>query len=135
MSSDLQQRPLRDMDMSVFGLALETFSKDFQQVEIAILYDALGETIDYYSRRDPFVARLVAAHHGLIFGSAQSRLQWLNLGRVQVIEISTTNSDSLTWEIGDGIYLTVVVSPASIDTAFFYALSELASQLRKEADF
>ena len=135
MSSDIQQQPLRDMEMSVFGVALEAFSKDFDQVEIAILYDALGETIDYYSRRDPFVARLTAAHHGLIFRSTKSRLEWLNLGKVEVIEISTANLDSLTWEIGDGVYLTVVVSPTSIDTIFFDALSELASQLRIEAGF
>jgi predicted regulator of Ras-like GTPase activity (Roadblock/LC7/MglB family) len=133
MNADAHQQPLRDMGMSVFGVALESFSTHHQQVEIAILYDALGETIDYYSRRDPFIARLAAAHHGLIFGSAQARLEWLKLGRIQVLEISATHLDSLTMEIGDGIYLTVIVSHASLDTVLLDALTELASQLREEA--
>jgi predicted regulator of Ras-like GTPase activity (Roadblock/LC7/MglB family) len=123
------------MDMSVFGVALEAFSKRHAQVKIAILYDALGETIDYYSIHDPFVARLAAAHHGLIFVSTQSRLAWLKLGKVEVVEICATHSDSLTMEIGDEIYLTVVVSHASIDNALSDDLTELASQLRIEAGF
>jgi predicted regulator of Ras-like GTPase activity (Roadblock/LC7/MglB family) len=123
------------MDMSVFGVALEAFSKRHAQVEIAILYDTLGETIDYYSCRDPFVARLAAAHHGLIFGSAQSRLAWLKLGKVDAIEICATHLDSLTLEIGDGVYLTIVVTHASVDSTLSAELTELASELRKEAGF
>ena len=135
MTANPNQQPLRDMNMSAFGVALGTFSKQHSQVEIAILYDALGETIDYYSSHDPFVARLAAAHHGLIFGSAQARLEWLKLGRIQVVEISASRLDSLTLEIGEEIYLTVVVAHASVDTAFLDALDTLVSQLRAEIDF
>lgn len=134
MNSGPNQQPIRDMNMSVFGVALGTFSKQHQQVEIAILYDAFGETIDYYSHRDPFVARLAAAHHGLIFGSAQARLQWLKLGNIKTVEITATRLDSLTVEIADEIYLTVVVTHASIDTPFLGALDALVSQLRAEID-
>ena len=129
MSSDPNQQPLRDMNMSEFGVALEIFSQHHQQVEIAILYDAFGETIDYYSRRDPFVARLAAAHHGLIFGSAQARLHWLKLGNIEIVEITATQLDSLTVEIGEEIYLTVVVTHNAVDPSFLDALDVLVSQL------
>ena len=134
MSSSPNQQPMRDMNLSVFGVALETFSNQHRQVEIAILYDAFGETIDYYSRRDPFVARLAAAHHGLIFVSAQARLQWMKLGNIKNVEITATELDSLTVEIAEEIYLTVVVTHASIDTPFLGALDVLVSQLRAEID-
>jgi hypothetical protein len=135
MNADAHQPPVRDMDLSVFGVALEAFSERHSQVKIAILYDTLGETIDYYSDRDPFVARLAAAHHGLIFGSIQSRLLWLKLGKVEVIEICATHLDSFTREIADGLYLTIIVTHASMDNSLLDEFDELASKLRKEAGY
>ena len=134
MSATPNQQSQRDMSMSAFGTTLETFAKHYSQVEIAILYDSLGETIDYYSSQDPFVTRLAAAHHGLISSSVQARFEWLKLGKIEVVEISATQLDSLTVEIGEEIYLTVVVTHASGDATLLDALHTLAAQLRVEID-
>ena len=135
MTDTDQRESLRDMNISSFGEILRSLCDRFAQVETVVFYDSLGETIDYHSYKDPFLTRLTAAHHGLIFETTRERCKWLDLGVVDTVEIFGQNQDSVTIGIGEGVCLTVVTGPGQIDAALCECLEEVKELLRKEAGF
>jgi len=133
MNDNHLRQPKRDMDITIFGETMAALSKRFSQIELAVFFDASGETIDYHSYRDLFVTRLTAAHHGLIFQSVLARLEWLGMGKLEMIEICAMDLDSVTVPIGDDLYLTVMMSKGAIDSDFLDALNQTVMSLKKEA--
>ena len=125
----------RDNDISSFGEILKKLCDRFEKIETAVFYDALGETIDYHSYRDPYSTRLIAAHHGLIFEFAREKLIWLEMGNIDMFEIFSENCDSVTIRIGDEICLTVVTEAGAIDSEMYAFLEETKVALRAEAGF
>jgi predicted regulator of Ras-like GTPase activity (Roadblock/LC7/MglB family) len=135
MSGTDERESQRDMNISTFGEILKGLCGKFSQVETAVLYDALGETIDYCSYKDPFATRLTAAYHGLIFETTRERCKWLEMGAVDMIEIFSTDHDSVTIGIGEGLCLTIIASPGAIDSKLSASLEEVKLLLREEAGF
>lgn len=135
MSEAEQRESLRDMKISSFGEILKALCQRFKQIEAAVFYDGLGETIDYFSNEDPFLTRLMAAYHGLIFETTKERCKWLDMGVVDMIELFTEKKDTLTMWIGEGVCLTVVASSGGIDSEIFDSLVEVKELLREEAGF
>jgi predicted regulator of Ras-like GTPase activity (Roadblock/LC7/MglB family) len=135
MNSEASQTPERDMDVSGFSEILKGLFTRHPSVEVAVFYDNLGETIDYYSRIDPFKTRLTAAHIGLVFDSALSRCKWLEMGTVEMIEIETKSWYIATATVAEGCYLTVVKQAGVDDGDIAVSLKETMSALAKEAGF
>ncbi len=133
MNDNHLRQPKRDMDITIFGETMAALSDRCYQIELAVFFDASGETIDYHSYRDLFVTRLAAAHHGLIFQSVLARLKWLGMGKLEMIEICARDLDSVTVPIGDDLYLTVMTEKGAIDSEFHDALGQTVLSLKKEA--
>jgi hypothetical protein len=129
------EQPDRDMNLSDFGKLMAAFAKGYKHVQVAVFFDSLGETIDYLSYVDPFIARLAAAHHGLIFESAAARLKWLQLGDIKTLEISAGDLDSLTVKVEEDVYLTVMADHGTIDDKMCQSVFDLAEKLRQEAGY
>lgn len=121
------------MDKSPFAAILARLRDEFKGVEAAAFFDSEGETIDYDGILDPFMTRLLAAHHGVIRASFQSRLDWLNLGRVEIFEIRTSEKETITLPVAEDFYLTVVVESGASSVQLRNAIEEVASALREEA--
>ena len=101
-------------------------------IEAAIFFDDEGETIDYLSYRDPFSTRLLAAHLGIVFQSANARLSWLHAGEVDMVEIRATLYDSVTMRVATGCYLSVILKSGELDHRLLATLEKVAKELRDE---
>lgn len=112
---------------------MTTYLGGDQRVEAAVFYDNQGETIDYYTRKDLFMTRLTAAHHGLLFDSARTRMAWLQMGTVEMIEVCTSNLESITVPVGDDYCLTVVASAGSVNDDFHELVRGVVALLGEEA--
>ncbi|MCP4674916.1 MAG: hypothetical protein GY854_05285 [Deltaproteobacteria bacterium] len=135
MSNPEQRESQRDTNLSTFGVIMETLCRDFEQIETAVFYDKLGETIDYFTLKDPYIIRLVAAHHGLVFESANVRTKWLNMGVVEMIEITMAGLDTVTVRVGEDIYLSVITQTGTIDDEIRGAIENTVKLLREEAGY
>ncbi len=120
------------MALSSFGEILENLSGFGIPFEAAVFFDDAGETIDYHSTLDPYLTRLIAAHHGVIFESARSRLAWLNVGQVNMMEIRSAERDSITLRVGEECFVVLIAPAGSIDNATHEALEQVAAQLLEE---
>jgi predicted regulator of Ras-like GTPase activity (Roadblock/LC7/MglB family) len=125
--------PARDSIESPFARILSKLESACEGFETAVFFDDLGETIDYYSYLDPFGARLVAAHHGVLFSSAHHRLEWLGVGSTTHLEIYALNRDSVTLRVAKGYYLTVVVRAGALSEELFSKIAEVAVEFCTEA--
>lgn len=124
--------PQRDMNQSAFASILTRLVSGCPQVIAAVFFDKEGETIDYHSYLDPYSTRLLAAHTGLVFGSAAYRMTWLGAGPLLSAEISTNTHDIIILPVGDEFYLTIVMCRgASGETAD--KLSQAVKELAEEA--
>ena len=130
-----KRTPKRDMNMSTFGEILRPFCERFKAIETAVLHDSLGETIDYFAYDDPFQTRLIAAHFGIVFQIATSKLAWLGMGTVNMVEIGTANKNCTTVLIDDDIYLTVISKESISQSIFYSSLKEVKAALKKEAGY
>ncbi|MDJ0762706.1 MAG: hypothetical protein QNJ97_06915 [Myxococcota bacterium] len=136
MSKETASPSERDMDVSIFSELLRPLSDQFNAVETLVFHDISGETIDYYSSKDPYATRIIAAHYGLIFESAKARLKWLALGTLARINIYGDHCDCVISPVGDDSYLTVIATPGTIDTdAFDASLCRIVENLREEAGY
>ncbi|MCK9461711.1 MAG: hypothetical protein M0R80_18940 [Proteobacteria bacterium] len=125
--------PCRDSTESPFARILSELVSVCEGFETAVFFDDLGETIDYHSYLDPFSARLVAAHHGVLFSSAKHRLEWLGAGSATHLEIYASNRDSVTMRIAEGYYMTVVVRAGTLSEELFVRIAEVAVEFCTEA--
>ena len=125
--------PPRDSTASPFARILSELESACEGFETAVFFDDLGETIDYYSYLDPFSARLVAAHHGVLFSSANNRLEWLGAGPTTQMEIYTSKRDSVTIRIAKGYYMRVVTRAGSLSEELFAKIVEVALEFCGEA--
>ena len=116
-----------------FSEILAELARDCEGFETAVFFDEVGETIDFYTRLDPFGARLVAAYHVVLFLSAQTRLAWLGAGRATQLEIFAEHRESVTMEVGDGYFVTAVVRTGHSGETLLVQLGEVARRLRAEA--
>jgi hypothetical protein len=123
----------RDSTESPFARILSQLDSACDGFETAVFFDDLGETIDYYSYLDPFGARLAAAHHGVLFSSANARLEWLGAGPVTQLQICAGGRDSVTLRVAKGYYLTVVVRAGGLSDALFSRIAEVVDAFRVEA--
>jgi predicted regulator of Ras-like GTPase activity (Roadblock/LC7/MglB family) len=133
MADERETAPLRDSSASPFARILSELESACVGFETAVFFDDLGETIDYHSYLDPFSARLVAAHHGVLFSSATHRLEWLGAGATTHLEIYAANRDSVTLRIAEGYYMTVVVRAGALSEALFTRIAEVAVEFCSEA--
>jgi predicted regulator of Ras-like GTPase activity (Roadblock/LC7/MglB family) len=133
MSDERAARPSRDSTASPFARILSKLESACEGFETAVFFDNLGETIDYHSYLDPFSARLVAAHHGVLFSSATARLEWLGAGPVTQLQICAGGRDSVTLRVAKGYYLTVVVRAGGLSDALFSRIAEVVDAFRVEA--
>jgi predicted regulator of Ras-like GTPase activity (Roadblock/LC7/MglB family) len=97
------------MNTSPFGEIMETLANNCDEVEAAVFFDTQGETVDYFSYLDPYTTRLAAAHHGILFESLRHRMQWLDMGTVEMVEICARDFESITVSIGDEYFLTILL--------------------------
>ena len=134
MSDTDKRESQRDTNLSTFGMIMEPLCRDFEQIETAVFYDKQGETIDYFTLKDPYLTRLVAAHHGLVFESANAKTKWLDMGVVEMIEIVMGQLDTVTVRVGEDIYLSVIAQAGTIDDEIRTAIEKTVRQLREEAD-
>lgn len=133
MSPDTRRRPQRDMNISAFGEILRDFCSNFPDVETAVIHDSTGETIDYFAYVDPYQARLVAAHFGLVFRITSSKLQWLGLGGAETIEIVAAKKNCRTVRLDDDLYLTLMMTGKISENEFNTSLKQVVSALKEEA--
>jgi len=133
MQDERAAAPSRDLSASPFARILSELERACEGFETAVFFDELGETIDHYSNLDQFSARLVAAHHGILFSSASFRLEWLGAGPATQLEICAANRDSVTITVAGGYFMTVVVRAGSLSDELFSRISEVAAALRAEA--
>ena len=131
--SDERVPPPRDSLASPFARVMAELDGACAGFETAVFCDDLGETIDYYSYLDPFSARLVGAHHGIVFSSAGARLAWLGAGAVTSVEIGATGKDSVTVVVAERYLLTVVVRAGALSEEVRARVAEVAARLRDEA--
>ena len=110
-----QRTPKRDMQASSLARVLEIFFGGNTNVDAAVLFDSMGEAIDYHSYIDPYAARLVAAHCGIIFELTRYKLAWLGGAKVEMIEISTSQSDIVTYSVCEEYLLVVVAKSGTAD--------------------
>jgi predicted regulator of Ras-like GTPase activity (Roadblock/LC7/MglB family) len=127
-----QREPQRDMDISKFGEILMRVEESNIPIEAAVFFDDEGETIDYFTYRDPFSTRLLAAHLGIVFQSAKARLSWLRAGEVDMVEIRATLYDSVTLRVGMGCFLSVLLKSGELDHRLLATLEKVAEELRDE---
>lgn len=125
----------RDMAPSGFCGILSRLAATAPGVQAAIFFDGLGETIDYYSCLDPYLTRLMGAHHGIIYGHVATTLAWLRLGVVEMVEIRSAERTTLTVPVGEDCFLTVVVDGAELDAAFLDALVGCVAELKQEVGY
>jgi len=125
--------PHRDSTASPFAQILSKLESSCDGFETAVFFDDLGETIDYHSYLDPYSARLVAAHNGVLFSSATHRLEWLGAGPMTHMAIYALQRDSVTLRIAKGYYMTVVVRAGSLSEELFSRIVEVAAEFRDEA--
>jgi predicted regulator of Ras-like GTPase activity (Roadblock/LC7/MglB family) len=124
------------MEISIFGEILATLCKRFEQIEAVVFHDGLGETIDYYSKIDPYLTRVAAAHHGLIFQSTKARFNWLNLGEVTRVSTYSNEKESLTIKVDEDTCITVMAGQDTIDNeSFEEVLEQVLKQLREEVGY
>lgn len=123
----------RDMAESAFGAILSGLERRCGGFLAAVLYDEEGETIDYYSRLDPFQARLEAAYLGVIVCSASRRTRWLGMGSVEWLEIRGDRRESLTVTMGQGLIVSLLLEAGGIDSNTMDHLWEVIARLRLEA--
>jgi hypothetical protein len=133
MPGDRAAPPPRDSLASPFARILSGLVAACDGFETAVFFDDLGETIDYYSYLDPFTARLIGAHHGVLFASANSRFEWLGAGPVSCLEVSAGRRDSVTVRVAPGYFLTVMVRAGASTDALLERLAGVAAELRAEA--
>ena len=133
MRDEREAAPAREGGASPFARILSELERVCEGLETAVFFDELGETIDLHSHLDPFSAKLVAAHHGVLFSSASFRLEWLGAGPATLMEICAANRDSVTIRVAEGYFMTVVVRAGSLSEALFARISEVAAALRVEA--
>ncbi len=132
---DSSEPAQRDMDKSPFAAIIGRLRENFRGVEAAAFFDSEGETIDYDGELDPFATRLLAAHHGVIYSSFQSRLDWLHLGRIDSFEIRTSERETLTLPVAEDFYLMVVMQAGASSVQLRAAIEEVALALHEEAGF
>jgi len=125
--------PPRDSTASPFARILSELESACDGFETAVFFDDLGETIDYYSYLDPYSARLVAAHHGVLFSSTNHRFEWLGAGSTMQLEIYAANRDSVTLRVAKGYYMTVVVRAGTLSDELFTRIAEVAVEFCAEA--
>ncbi|MCP4606158.1 MAG: hypothetical protein GY847_37535 [Proteobacteria bacterium] len=135
MSPEQNQEPRRDATISPFGEILRTLCQSYDQIEAAVFYDTLGETIDYFSYQEPYLTRLTAAHHGLIFESARFSLDWLKMGKIEMLEICNSQNDSVTVRIDDDSFLTIVTRSGTMNEELYELLKKATLLLREEAGY
>jgi len=133
MKDERAAAPTRETCASPFGRILADLEQACEGFETAVFFDELGETIDHYSYLDSFGARLAAAHHGLLFSSANHRLEWLGAGSATQLEIYAAKRDSVTIRVAEGYFMTVVVRAGNLSDTLFSRISEVAAALRDEA--
>ena len=133
MTDERAAAPSRDSIASPFARILAKLESSCDGFETAVFFDDLGETIDYHSYLDPFSARLVAAHNGVLFSSADHRLEWLGAGPAVQMAIFAAHRDSVTLRIAKGYYLTVVVRAGLLSDELFARIEEVAAEFRVEA--
>ena len=115
MKDKNSRTPTRDMHPSGIAKVLELFFAGNPNVEAAVLFDRSGEAVDYHSYIDPFEARLLAAHNGIIFGMTQYKLKWLEDAAVSMIEIETEKRIMITTPVIEDFYLIVSLTTMDIN--------------------
>jgi predicted regulator of Ras-like GTPase activity (Roadblock/LC7/MglB family) len=127
-----QNPPLRDMRESAFGAILSALVQRCPNVLAAVFFDREGETIDYFSYLDPYSTRLLAAHSGIVFNSAEYRMNWLGGGKLFCTEISTNTHGIVILPVRSEFYLTAIVGREAADghtiDELLIAVEELATE-------
>ncbi len=122
----------RDMEPSAFAEILAHIDGVCPGFKAAVFYDREGETIDYHSYLEPYDTRLAAAHIGVIVSSAIRRFDLLALGKVEQIEIHADRLDSVTVVMGDGLFLSVIVSAGHLSQLVHRKLIDVVREIRSE---
>ncbi|MBN2718957.1 MAG: hypothetical protein JXX14_24130 [Deltaproteobacteria bacterium] len=122
----------RDMERSAFAEILSHIDGVCPGFLAAIFYDGEGETIDYHSYLDPYDTRLAAAHIGVVVASASRRFDALAMGKVEQIEIHATSLDSITVSMGEGLFLSVIVTAGHLNQLIYRRLIEVIRDIRTE---
>lgn len=120
------------MSSSSLGRVLEIFFGGNTRVDAAVLFDTGGETIDYHCYIDPFTARLIAAHSGILFELARYKMAWMDAGAVDTIEVSAVHSDFVISAVCEEYLLLVVVKGGAMDEGLSDTIAASIEVLRKE---
>jgi len=130
---DIAQRtPKRDMEASSLARVLEIFFGGNTNVDAVVLFDSMGETIDYHSYIDPYSARLIAAHCGIIFDLTRYKLAWLGQAKVEMVEISAAQFDIVTCAVCEEYLLVVVTKSGTEDAHLLDSIMGSIEVLRRE---
>ena len=132
MRESTARTPLRDMEPSGFARVLEIFYGGNTEVDAAVVFDKTGETVDYHSYMDPYDARLMAAHMGIIFHLAHYKMEWLAKAKLDTLEISCEGFYAITIHICEEYFLLIVAKPENADPALLDAVVGSVEALRKE---
>ena len=127
------QNPQRDTRESVFCNILTRIESLCVGFEAAVFFDENGETIDYHSYLDPFETKLAGAHHGVIVSAALHKMRWLGFGEVECIEIFADQKESITYVLGEGYFLTIIVKTGTMSDAFTSEIADVISAIKEEA--
>jgi hypothetical protein len=126
------REPKRDMDPSGFAKVLEMFFGGNQEVDAAVIFDQTGETVDYHSYIDPYDARLIAAHLGILYELTRYKMDWLEKASLEMMEISCTGFQSVTLPICEDYYLLVLIKPGEMAPDVLDTIQGALEVIRKE---
>lgn len=98
----------------------------------AVLVDNFGECVDYCATIDPFEAKVIGAHLGVVMAEAQGFAQKMRLGRVHCLEIAGAERDFVGRSVGEGYLLVAAVQAGHTSQQLLDAMVEVSQGLRKE---
>ena len=127
-----KRKPERDMYASGIAKVLELFFGGNQKVKAAVLFDRTGEAVDYHAYIDPYDARLLAAHNGIIYNLTEYKLKWLEEATVTMIEISCDTCDMVTVPVIEDFFLVVSTEAGALDETLLDTIAGSVEALQQE---
>ena len=126
---------LREHNRTAFTTLLEEIVVGCPGTVAAIFSDAEGETVDYCTFLEVFDTQITGAQWGSVVAGVRALVAKVGMGELEAVHVRGVERDFLIQLVGEGYYLTLVLSQG---VGWGHALSqarELARALHRESRF
>jgi hypothetical protein len=127
-----QRTPKRDTAPSSLSRVLEIFYGGNTDVNTVVLFDTIGEAVDYHSYLDPYFTRVAAAYCGIVFELTRYKMAWLGQGTLERIEFKSEKFDFVISVVCEEYALMVAAKPGTAKENLLDTVSASIEVLRKE---